>query len=33
QQTWRPRDELFRYPLTVALVLSLIIAILRKRNG
>lgn len=33
QQTWRPRQELFRYPLAIALCLSLIIAILRRRHG
>ncbi|GAB3533099.1 vWA domain-containing protein [Photobacterium alginatilyticum] len=33
QQTWRPREELFRYPLAIALLLSLIIAIMRRRHG
>jgi Ca-activated chloride channel family protein len=33
QQTWRPRDELFRYPLAIALMLSVIIAFMRKRRG
>ncbi|MCD9529709.1 vWA domain-containing protein [Photobacterium carnosum] len=33
QQTWRPRDELFRYPLALALLLSVIIAFMRKRHG
>ncbi len=33
QQTWRPRDELFRYPLAIALLLSVVIAVMRKRHG
>jgi len=33
QQTWRPRDELFRFPLTIVLVLSIVIAMMRRRNG
>ncbi|MGF1758881.1 VWA domain-containing protein [Photobacterium sagamiensis] len=33
QQTWRPRDELFRYPLTIVLVLSVVIAMMRRRHG
>ncbi|MGR5148003.1 vWA domain-containing protein [Photobacterium alginatilyticum] len=33
QQTWRPRQELFRYPLAIALLFSLIIAIMRRRHG
>ncbi len=33
QQTWRPRDELFRYPLAFALLLSVVIAFMRKRHG
>ncbi|NGN98771.1 VWA domain-containing protein [Grimontia sp. S25] len=33
QQTWRPRDEMFRYPLALALLLSALIAVLRRRNG
>lgn len=33
QQTWRPRHEMFRWPLSVALVLSIIIVMLRRRHG
>jgi len=33
QQTWRPRQELFRYPLAIALLFSLVIALLRRRHG
>ncbi|MGR5065440.1 vWA domain-containing protein [Photobacterium sp. DNB22_13_2] len=33
QQTWRPRQELFRFPLALSLLLSVIIVIMRKRNG
>jgi len=33
QQTWRPRQELFRYPLALALLFSVIIALMRKRHG
>ncbi|WP_318519035.1 vWA domain-containing protein [Photobacterium leiognathi] len=33
QQTWRPRDELFRYPLAIALLLSVVIAVMRRRHG
>jgi len=33
QQTWRPRQELFRYPLAIALLLSLVIALLRRHHG
>ncbi|WP_028021599.1 vWA domain-containing protein [Enterovibrio calviensis] len=33
QQTWRPRDELFRFPLGLALVLSVVIVVLRRRHG
>ncbi|MBV7300136.1 vWA domain-containing protein [Enterovibrio paralichthyis] len=33
QQTWRPRDEMFRYPLALALLLSALIAVIRRRNG
>ncbi|MGF1726177.1 vWA domain-containing protein [Photobacterium nomapromontoriensis] len=33
QQTWRPRQELFRFPLAIALLLSVIIVIMRKRHG
>ncbi len=32
-QTWRPRDELFRFPLAIALALSILIATMRKRHG
>ncbi|MEJ2764741.1 VWA domain-containing protein [Photobacterium sp. MCCC 1A19761] len=33
QQTWRPREELFRYPLALALLLTVLIAMLRRRYG
>ncbi|MDD1795071.1 VWA domain-containing protein [Enterovibrio makurazakiensis] len=33
QQTWRPRDELFRFPLGLALALSVVIVVLRRRHG
>lgn len=33
QQTWRPRDEMFRYPMALALLLSALIAVIRRRNG
>ncbi|OEE65046.1 IMP dehydrogenase [Enterovibrio norvegicus] len=33
QQTWRPRDELFRFPLAFALVLSVVIVVVRRRHG
>lgn len=33
QQTWRPRQELFRFPLAAALLLSVVIVVMRKRNG
>lgn len=33
QQTWRPRQELFRFPLALALLLSVTIVIMRKRHG
>ncbi|OAN11214.1 IMP dehydrogenase [Photobacterium jeanii] len=33
QQTWRPRDELFRYPLAIALLLSFVLLILRRTRG
>lgn len=33
QQTWRPRNEIFRWPLSVALALSVIIVMLRRRHG
>lgn len=33
QQTWRPRDEIFRWPLSLALALSVIIVLLRRRHG
>lgn len=33
QQTWRPRQELFRFPLSVAVVLSVIIVVMRRRHG
>ncbi|MDX1304353.1 VWA domain-containing protein [Photobacterium sp.] len=33
QQTWRPRDELFRFPLTIVLTLSVVIAMMRRRHG
>ncbi|OEE61554.1 IMP dehydrogenase [Enterovibrio norvegicus FF-33] len=33
QQTWRPRDELFRFPLGFALALSVVIVVLRRRHG
>ncbi len=32
-QTWRPRDELFRYPLAFALALSIVITVIRRRHG
>ncbi len=32
-QTWRPRDELFRYPLAFALALSVVITLIRRRHG
>ncbi|KLV05071.1 IMP dehydrogenase [Photobacterium aquae] len=32
QQTWRPRQELFRYPLGIALLFSVVVMILRKRH-
>lgn len=32
-QTWRPQTEWFTYPLGLALVLSFILAILRRRHG
>ncbi len=32
-QTWRPRDELFRFPLAIALALSILIATMRKQHG
>ena len=32
-QTWRPRDELFRLPLAVALFLSVVVALIRRKNG
>lgn len=32
-QTWRPRDELFRFPLAIALLLSIFIATMRKQHG
>lgn len=33
QQTWRPRQELFRYPLAIAVLLSVVIAVMRRRYG
>ena len=33
KQTWRPRDEIFRWPLFIALTLSVVITFLRKRHG
>ncbi|GHA33105.1 VWA domain-containing protein [Photobacterium aphoticum] len=33
QQTWRPREEWFPYPLAFALLLSIVIVIVRKRHG
>lgn len=33
QQTWRPREEWFRFPLMGALLFSIIILIIRKRHG
>ncbi|PML76543.1 vWA domain-containing protein [Enterovibrio norvegicus] len=33
QQTWRPRDELFSFPLAFALVLSVVIVVVRRRHG
>ncbi|CZF84683.1 vWA domain-containing protein [Grimontia marina] len=33
EQTWRPRDELFRYPLALALFFSAVVAVMRKRHG
>ncbi|MGF1688150.1 VWA domain-containing protein [Photobacterium japonica] len=33
QQTWRPRQELFRFPLAAVLLLSIVIVIMRKRHG
>ncbi|WP_150137286.1 vWA domain-containing protein [Candidatus Enterovibrio altilux] len=32
EQTWRPHDELFRFPLAVSLVFSVIIVMIRRRN-
>ncbi|MCG2837721.1 VWA domain-containing protein [Photobacterium sp. WH77] len=33
QQTWRPREELFRFPLAVALLFSVLLAIRWRRYG
>ncbi|WP_325893525.1 vWA domain-containing protein [Grimontia sp. NTOU-MAR1] len=33
EQTWRPTDELFRYPLALALLFSAVVAVMRKRHG
>ncbi|WP_299022321.1 VWA domain-containing protein [uncultured Photobacterium sp.] len=33
QQTWRPRQELFRYPLAITLFLSMVLVLLRRRHG
>ncbi|MCW8330199.1 VWA domain-containing protein [Photobacterium sp. SDRW27] len=33
QQTWRPRQELFRYPLALSLLFSVVIVLMRKRHG
>ncbi|WP_459782350.1 VWA domain-containing protein, partial [Photobacterium sp. R1] len=33
QQTWRPREELFRFPLAGALLFSVLLAISWRRNG
>lgn len=33
QQTWRPRQELFRFPLALTLLLSVAIVLLRRRHG
>ncbi|UTV30353.1 vWA domain-containing protein [Photobacterium atrarenae] len=33
QQTWRPRQELFRYPLAITLLLTVLLALLRRRHG
>ncbi|MFD2179002.1 vWA domain-containing protein [Veronia pacifica] len=33
EQTWRPRDEMFRYPLSASLLLSVLIVLLRRRYG
>ncbi|MGF1684016.1 vWA domain-containing protein [Photobacterium minamisatsumaniensis] len=33
QQTWRPQQELFRFPLAFTILLSVIIMVLRKRHG
>ncbi|MBD1577804.1 MULTISPECIES: vWA domain-containing protein [Vibrio] len=32
-QTWRPQSEWFSYPLALALILSFVLAILRRRHG
>lgn len=32
-QTWRPRSELFRFPLAIALLLSIVIATMRRQYG
>ncbi|MGL5335856.1 MAG: vWA domain-containing protein [Enterovibrio sp.] len=32
-QTWRPHDELFRYPLTLTLLVSALLVLLRRRYG
>ncbi|PSW21789.1 VWA domain-containing protein [Photobacterium sanctipauli] len=33
QQTWRPQQELFRFPLALAVLLSVVIMVMRKRHG
>lgn len=33
EQTWRPQDELFRYPLAFSLFISVLLVILRRRYG
>ena len=33
QQTWRPRQELFRYPLALAILFSVVIAVMRRHYG
>ena len=33
QQTWRPRQELFRFPLALSLLLSVIVVFMRRHHG
>ncbi|MDW3203592.1 IMP dehydrogenase, partial [Vibrio sp. 1865] len=32
-QTWRPQSEWFPYPLSAALVLSMLLFLLRRKHG